>query len=306
MIVTRTPLRISLGGGGTDLPAYYTQYGGEWISAAVDKYVYVAIQKADTTSRLQVWYYNGSVLGNEILNSVLKNLNIDYPVELMSSADLPPGSGLGSSSSFTVGLVRCFVDLNPEALADKASNIEMSISSCGKQDHYAAAIGGINHYEIDKYGKVDATPIDFDYKIFNDNLILLSLNKQRRADDILYEQQKNIDQTANYLHKIRGLGALMLEALEDNDFSTYGQLMDEHWREKKKISSKMSDDTIDELYSKALASGARGGKVIGAGGGGFLLLCAPPYRHEVIKKALGLESIDFKFDFTGCRKYEIS
>jgi D-glycero-alpha-D-manno-heptose-7-phosphate kinase len=252
-----------------------------------------------------VFYHRGSVLGNKILNAVLDRLNIKGNYEVMSSADLPPGTGLGSSSSFVTGLVRCFVDSGPGELAELACKIEMGLSPVGKQDHYIAAYGGVKHFEVDKQGYVNVTDVKFNYEEFNKRLLLFDLGSQREANDILSEQQHEIDNTASYLHKIRGLGVILWESLMNNDFDSVGLIMDEHWKEKKKISARMTNNLIDNYYSKTIEAGAIGGKVIGAGGGGFLLIYAPEDKHLDIMASVGLDCVDFKFDFTGCRLYGI-
>lgn len=259
-MLIKSPLRISLGGGGTDLPAYYTRYGGAWISAAINKYAF--IEKADF---------------------------------FKTGASFPTGTGMGSSSAFFVCLAKIFrTDLDGAELAETAFQMESKVSPVGKQDHYISSLGGVVFFRINQAGEVSYEYARFDYEKFLSKLSLWFLGSRRSANVILKDQQERIDTTANYLHKIRGLGIDIYDSLIAGDFDSVGLIFDEHWKEKKKISSSMTSKDIDGYYSEALNQGALGGKVIGAGGGGFVMF----YSNKPL--FLPLDKVEFKFDFEGC------
>lgn len=320
MIVVRSPLRISLGGGGTDLPSYYQDHSGFLIAAAIDKYVYITLHQTFVEelivkySKLERVKSVGEV-EHPIIRESLKHTNISGPyLEITSMADIPAGTGLGSSGSFTTALLKALHTLkknliHPRELAEEACHIELNLLNepIGKQDQYIAAYGGITCFRFLPNGAVDAWPLKIDQEtLYNleDNLLLFFTGYSRSASDILKEQdskskEKNQDMTSN-LHFIKELGFKSKEALEKGDLHEFASLMKVHWDHKKQRSAKMSNSKIDEWYELALANGALGGKMIGAGGGGFLMFYADDkvrLRHAM--RQAGLQEIRFRFDFAG-------
>jgi len=323
MIVSRTPLRISLGGGGTDLPFYASKHGGSLITATINKYVYITassrIQKNIKLnySQTEVVERVGDVK-HPLIREALKLTEYEDSIEIHSTAEIPSGTGLGSSGAFTVGLLNALHYhrgdiVSKYKLAEDSSHIIMNIlkEPCGKQDQYASAFGSLNHLKIDKKGRVTVTPVN----ITHDNLMKLEKNLMmfytgftRSANEILGEQdekarRKSEGDIFDFYHEIKRIGEDSLKCLEEGDLDSFGKLMHAHWEHKRKVSDKMSNKDIDRWYAIALKSGALGGKIIGAGGGGFLLLYASK-NHGKIKKAMekgGLVYTPFKFDFDGSR-----
>ena len=320
MIVVRSPLRISLGGGGTDLPSYYQDHSGFLIAAAIDKYVYITLHQTFVEELILKYsklerVKSISEVEHPIIRESLKHVNISAPyLEITSMADIPAGTGLGSSGSFTTALLKALHTLrknliHPRELAEEACHIELNLLNepIGKQDQYIAAYGGITCFRFLPNGAVDAWPLKIDQEtLYNleDNLLLFFTGYSRSASDILQEQdskskEKNQDMTAN-LHFIKELGFKSKEALEKGDLHEFAALMKVHWDHKKQRSAKMSNSKIDEWYELALANGALGGKMIGAGGGGFLMFYADDkvkLRHTM--RQAGLQEIRFRFDFAG-------
>jgi len=322
MIITRSPLRISLGGGGTDLPSYYEEHTGFLIAAAIDRYVYITLH--DTfVDDLIVKYSKlervptASELEHPIIREAMAMMEISgKSMELTSMADIPAGTGLGSSGSFTTGLLRALHAwkrnlIHPSDLAAQACEIELDRlhEPIGKQDQYIAAYGGITCFKFLPGGKVEAWPLKLSEEtLYNleDNLLLFFTGYSRSASAILREQDtksKAADSSmTENLHFIKDLGYQSQAALESGDLNTFGQLMDVHWQRKKERSGGMSNPKINEWYDIALANGAVGGKVIGAGGGGFLMFYASDkakLRHAMRKE--GLQEVRFRFDFEGTK-----
>jgi D-glycero-alpha-D-manno-heptose-7-phosphate kinase len=322
MIITRSPLRVSLGGGGTDLPSYYRDHGGFLIAAAIDKYVYINIHPR---------FVDGFLLKYSRLEEASTIDEIRHPIirealhivgirarnlEITSMADIPAGTGLGSSGSFTTALLKGLHTyekklIHPHQLAEQACQVEIDIlkEPIGKQDQYIAAFGGITCFEFGKDGSVKASPLAISEEtLFNleDNLLLFFTGYSRSASSILREQddksrQADADMTRN-LHFIKDLAFSSRNALEKGDVSEFGRLMNVHWEHKKRRSADMSNNRIDEWYDCALANGALGGKLIGAGGGGFLMFYAGDktrLRHAMREQ--GLKEVRFHFDFEGTR-----
>ncbi len=322
MIITRSPLRISIGGGGTDLPSYYRDYGGFLISAAIDKYVYVtitrpfspgiylkysSIEHVDTVDQVQ----------HKIIREALRIFDHKVPqIEITTLADIPAGTGLGSSGSFTTALVKALHThhkdmLHTEEIASIACDIEINRlgEPIGKQDQYIAAYGGITCIDFNKDDSVICKPLEitsdtlFDLE---DNLLLFFTGFSRSASSILKDQKEksqenNADMLAN-LHYVKEMGYRSKAMLENGKVSDFGVLMHEHWENKKKRSGGMSNPQIDEWYELGLKNGAIGGKLVGAGGGGFLLFYAEDrnqLRHAM--KHAGLEEVRFKFDYEGTK-----
>jgi D-glycero-alpha-D-manno-heptose-7-phosphate kinase len=322
MIISRSPLRISLGGGGTDLPSYYEQHTGFLIAAAINKYVYITLHE-NFTPDLIVKYSKlervdtAAQLEHPIIREAFGLLGMDgKSLELTSMADIPAGTGLGSSGSFTTALLKALhahqKDLvHPAELAEQACDIELNRlhEPIGKQDQYIAAYGGITCFKFLPGGKVEAWPLKISEETFyslEDNLLLFFTGYSRSASAILKEQDtrsKAADSSMiENLHFIKELGSQSQQALESGNLAQFARLMDVHWQRKKQRSGNMSNPRINEWYELALANGALGGKLIGAGGGGFLMFYADDktkLRHAL--RQSGLKEVRFKFDFEGTK-----
>ena len=322
MIIARSPLRISLGGGGTDLPSYYREHEGFLIAAAIDKYVYVTINRPFNEGiylKYSEIEYVKTVdeVSHNIIREALKLENLNTPqVEISSIADLPSGTGLGSSGSFTTALLKALYayrhrHINPEELAELACSIEIDRlqEPIGKQDQYIASVGGITCFAFHKDNSVTFAPLKISRQTFHaleDNLLLFFTGFSRSASEILKDQhvksQKNDTDMLNNLHFVKEIGYLSKDALESGNTDKFGELMHQHWEHKKKRSGGMSNQNIDAWYETALKNGAIGGKVVGAGGGGFLMFMAhdaAKLRSAMTKS--GLQEVRFKFDFEGTK-----
>ena len=322
MIITRSPLRVSLGGGGTDLPSYSSQFGGSLIAGAINKYVYVSTNRP-FQPQIILKYSNIEILQNinaikhPIIREVLKSLNLKTPqIEISSLADIPAGTGLGSSGSFTTALIKALYshyrkNINPQELAALACEIEIDKlgEPVGKQDQYIASYGGIMEFIFNKDGSVTSLPLDLSMKTvhdLDDNLLLFFTGISRSASSILKDQvgKSEIQDQAmiDNLHFTKALGIKSKKALLDGDTNKFGQLLAEHWEYKKSRSAGISNDFIDEAYRIALRSGAVGGKLVGAGGGGFLMFYAKDKDYLKIEMSkLGLVEVRFQFEFEGTK-----
>jgi D-glycero-alpha-D-manno-heptose-7-phosphate kinase len=322
LIIARSPLRISLGGGGTDLPSYYREHEGFLIAAAIDKYVYVTINRPFNEGIYLKYSEIEHVktvdeVSHNIIREALKLENLNTPqVEISSIADLPSGTGLGSSGSFTTALLKALYayrhrHINPEELAELACSIEIDRlqEPIGKQDQYIASVGGITCFAFHKDNSVTFAPLKISRETFHaleDNLLLFFTGFSRSASEILKDQhvksQKNDTDMLNNLHFVKEIGYLSKDALESGNTDKFGELMHQHWEHKKKRSGGMSNQNIDTWYETALKNGAIGGKVVGAGGGGFLMFMAhdaAKLRSAMTKS--GLQEVRFKFDFEGTK-----
>jgi len=322
MIIARSPLRVTLGGGGTDLPSYYEKFEGFLIAAAIDKYVYITLH--DTFVPDLIVKYSelervpdASKLKHPILREAFGLLAIDgKSLELTSMADIPAGTGLGSSGSFTTALLKALHAhkrnlVHPSELAIQACDIELNRlkEPIGKQDQYIAAYGGITCFKFKKDGSVEAWPLKLSTETRNnleDNLLLFFTGYSRSASAILKEQDtksKSDDKSMiENLHFVKDLGVQSQAALEKGDLPEFARLMDVHWQRKKQRSGGMSNPKINEWYDLAMANGALGGKLIGAGGGGFLMFYAEEktkLRHVMTEA--GLQEVRFRFDFEGTK-----
>lgn len=305
MIISRTPLRVSFAGGGTDLPAFYNREPGAVLSTAINKYIYITTNKKfdeDIRASYSVTEIvkKRSELKHELIREGMRLLNIDGGIEIISSSDIPSsGTGLGSSSSFTVGLLNSLYAYqgryaSPERLGRESCRIEIDIlgKPIGKQDQYAAAYGGFSYIQFNPDGSVFVDPIlcKIGTKLELENrLLMLYTGITRGANDILAEQsQKTTDDSKTFetLKLMKGLADKGRLALENNNLDDFGVLLDEGWELKKRVLAKTSSPVIDDWYARAKKAGALGGKILGAGGGGFLLLYAHEDRHEAIKAAL--------------------
>ncbi|MBR5375968.1 MAG: GHMP kinase [Lachnospiraceae bacterium] len=321
MIIARSPLRISLGGGGTDLPSYYEKRGGFLISAAIDKYVYIILHRNfDGKIKLKYSDYEDAEKVEDIRHSIfratMKKLEIpdDCSLEICSMADIPAGTGLGSSSTFTTALLRALHQykgdiVGTRALAEEACDIEMNMlhEPIGKQDQYIAAFGGITCMEFNKDGHVNVYPLNLKNTAFydlEDNLMLYFTGFSRSASSILKEQdegsKKDDSSMMANLDFVKDLGYRSKDAFEKGDLREFADIMNTHWEYKKKRSGSMSNPKIDEWYEHARKNGALGGKLIGAGGGGFLMFYTE--NKTKLRQAMeqtGMEEVRFRFEMTG-------
>lgn len=322
MIITRSPLRVSLGGGGTDLPSYSSQFGGFLIAGAINKYVYVTTNRP-FQQEIVLKYSNIEILQNinsikhPIVREVLKSLNLKTPqIEISSIADIPAGTGLGSSGSFTTALIKALYshyrkNIHPQELAELACEIEIDRlgEPIGKQDQYISAYGGIMEFIFNEDGSVTSSPLDLSMKTvhdLDDNLMLFFTGISRSASSILKDQvdKSEIQNQAmiENLHFTKALGIRSKQALLDGDTNKFGLLMAEHWEYKKSRSAGISNNFIDEAYRIALRSGAVGGKLVGAGGGGFLMFYAKDKENLQIEMSrLGLVEVRFRFESEGTK-----
>jgi D-glycero-alpha-D-manno-heptose-7-phosphate kinase len=322
MIITRSPLRISLGGGGTDLPSYYREHSGFVIAAAIDRYVYITLHhtfvqeliiKYSRMERVQ----SIDEVQHPIIREALRLTEVGAPyLEITSMADIPAGTGLGSSGSFTTALLKALHALkknliHPQELAEQACHIEIEILNepVGKQDQYIAAYGGITCFRFLPNHQVEAWPLKIDTDtLYNleDNLLMFFTGYSRSASAVLQEQdskskQNDKEMIAN-LHFVKELGRESKEALEAGKLERFAELMNVHWEHKKQRSANMSNNHIDQWYQLARQNGALGGKLIGAGGGGFLIFYADDkVRLRRAMREAGLQEVRFRFDFEGTK-----
>src|SRR5579864_6374211 len=331
VLIVRSPVRISFGGGGTDLPTYYEQYGGAVLSVAINKYFYTILGKR-TDGRIQVissdlricetWKdisqmdIGGSAL--EIPLAVLKELNCDVAVDLFLASEIPPGTGLGSSASVCVNILKTLTThlqqpISKLDLAERSFHIARHIlgKQVGKQDEYAAAFGGLNFISFHPDGSTEVEPIDLNPSVLAElqrNLMLFFTGSSHHSWTILQEQESSsrthTGSAIEALHEVKALGIRMRSALQQGDIRGLGTLLHEGWQAKRRISTKISTPRIDELYNLARQNGALGGKITGAGGGGFLLLyCEPEFQDHVREAMQGQKAheMNFGFDMQGAQ-----
>jgi len=322
MIITRSPLRISLGGGGTDLPSYYVDHSGFLIAAAIDKYVYITLHQTFVEELIIKYSKMERVksvdeVQHPIIRECLRLTGVEAPhLEITSMADIPAGTGLGSSGSFTTALLKALHTLkknlvHPRDLAEQACHIEIDVlgEPVGKQDQYIAAFGGVTCFKFLPNGHVDAWPLQIDQDTLyslEDNLLLFFTGYSRSASEILKEHdeksKKSDKEMISNLHFVKDLGKESRDALESGDLHRFAELMHEHWEHKRKRSASMSNDPIDEWYEIARANGALGGKLVGAGGGGFLMFYAEDKaRLRKAMREIGLPEVRFRIDFEGTK-----
>ena len=320
MIIARSPLRVSLGGGGTDLPSYYEEHEGFLLSAAIDKYVYVTVMRPFTPgiylkySELEQ-VHSVDEVRHPIIREVLKHQNLQSPqIEIASFADIPAGTGLGSSGSFTTGLLKALYahrrqHIHARELAELACHIELDRlgEPVGKQDQYISALGGLGCFTFHRDHSVSTTPLAVSMETLHDledNLLLFFTGFSRSASSILSEQNSRSNERdaamIHNLHDIKQLGFLSRDLLENGQTLAFGELMHEHWQRKKERSTHMSNPLIDDWYNEGIRNGAVGGKLVGAGGGGFLMFLAQD-RDKLRQrmKQIGLDEVRFRFDFEG-------
>ncbi len=319
MLITRTPLRISLGGGGTDLPSYYREFGGFVISAAINKYVYIGINRTFTDDYFVKYSELERVrdvaeIRHPIIREALRAHDVGPAVEIVSLADIPGGTGLGSSGTFTVGLLRALYAFQRRhvvtgALAEEACEIEIDRlgRAVGKQDQYIAAFGGLTCFEYCQDDSVSVAALRISSDTLHDleeRLLLFFTGYSRSAHSILEDQkvrsEKGDRDMLDNLHTIAGIGRQVRVALEGGDTHAFAALMHEHWERKRTRSHTMSSSQIDRWYEVGMANGALGGKLVGAGAGGFLMLYAadPSCVRQAMARE-GLSELRFAFDHDG-------
>jgi D-glycero-alpha-D-manno-heptose-7-phosphate kinase len=324
VILARAPLRIPLAGGGTDLPSYYSRFGGFFLSAAVDKYVYVSVNRPASDDLIRLKYSLSEEvahvheLQHDLVRASLSELQLTNNIEITSMADVPAGTGMGSSGSYLVALLVALHTLKREhqskwVLAEEACRIEIDLAGhpVGKQDQYVAVWGGLNRYDISCEGKVTVTALRVPAYAVEDleRCILLFNTGQTRQSDLILSQQKVATESSNAvviesLHRTKELGMAIGQALEEGDLVRFGRLLHEHWKNKKSRSPQISDERIDRIYEVAREKGALGGKLMGAGGGGFLMLLADNASLRRVREAVGAEGVremPFRFDLEGAK-----
>ena len=331
MLIVRSPVRISFGGGGTDLPAYYEQFGGAVLSAAINKYFYTIVGKRDDgrvqiiSSDLRIFETWQDIAAMDIKGTdleipvaVVKYLQREVSVDLFLASEIPPGTGLGSSASVCVNLMKALttylhIPLSKRDLAERAFYVAHDVLGrhVGKQDEYAAAFGGLNFIEFYPDGTTQVRPLELNPAVvseFQSSLMLFFTGSAHHSWTILKEQEKSTrskDSAAvTALHHIRITAEHMRAALEKADLRTFGLLLNEAWQSKKRVSARISSSRIDQLYRVAIENGALGGKITGAGGGGFLLLfCERPHQEQVrvALQAEGVREMSFAFDYQGAQ-----
>lgn len=320
MIITRSPLRISLGGGGTDLPSYYREHGGQLIAAAIDRYVYITLHETFVEECIvkysQLERVNGvDEIQHPLIREALRLTKTPTSyLEITSMSDIPAGTGLGSSGSFATGLLLALHTMNREIvtkarLAEEACHIEIDVlgESVGKQDQYIAAYGGVTSFGFNPDGTVDVEPARIAPETLanlQDNLLMFFTGYTRSASEILKDQDsrtRELDRSMiDQLHEVKALGLESLRALEAGDLHRFAEIMHEHWTRKRARSRGMTNDRIDAWYDLARANGAIGGKLIGAGGGGFLMFYSEEktrLRHAM--RGAGLRELRVNFDRLG-------
>jgi D-glycero-alpha-D-manno-heptose-7-phosphate kinase len=323
MIITRTPFRFTLGGGGTDLPAYYEKYGGFIFAAGINKYMFININRPIVDDLIRIKYSKSETVvhrnevQHEIAREAMRMTGFENALEIASMADVPAGTGLGSSSCYAVGLLNALHTLKREyiplqQLAEEACQLEIDClkKPIGKQDQYMAAFGGLTVLSIDKEGNVQVKNPNISAATIDDlnrNLLMFYTNTSRRANDILTEQsqaaKEDKKEVVDNMHYIKEIGYKILEAVESGNISRIGLLFDKHWQFKRRISNKMSNNELEHIYQVGKENGALGGKISGAGGGGFFLFYVEDQQanFRTKMKELGLREMRYHFDFEGTK-----
>lgn len=323
MIVTRTPFRVTLGGGGTDLPSFYREHGGFVLAVAIDKYMYLNVNAPILDDLIRVRYSKAETVScleevvHPLARKALEHFGIENGVEIVSIADIPAGTGVGSSSCYLVGLMNALhaltqTPVSPEQLAEEACHIELDLlhKPIGKQDQYMAAYGGLTMLDIGKDGKVKAQylsiPVDVVEELEN-NLLLFYTGDVRDATAILSQQDdatKRKDRAVvSSLTEIKDIGMEIASAVMAGNLRHFGELMDDHWQAKKRLSTGITNPMIDAWYELSKRNGAIGGKISGAGGGGFLMLYCDGGKAQLREslRHAGLRELNFRFEFEGSK-----
>ncbi len=323
MIVTRTPFRVTLGGGGTDLPSYYEKYGGFIFSVGINKYMFVDVNRPVVDDLIRLKYSKAETverldeIQHEIAREVLRMMGVEKGIEISSIADISAGTGLGSSSCYTVGLLhalhvlkRDYVSLGDLAEEDFRVEAEVLKRPIGKQDGYMAAFGGLTVLEIEKNGKVKVRKANVSQEVaddLNNNLLIFFTGDTRSADPILTSTSSALKvdnkEVTDSMHYIKELGYEILEAVESGNITEVGRLFDAHWQHKKKLAGGITNEKFDKIYENAKQNGALGGKISGAGGGGFFTFYIEDNKKKFREamRGLGLREMSYRFDFEGSK-----
>jgi D-glycero-alpha-D-manno-heptose-7-phosphate kinase len=318
LIIVQTPLRISLFGGGTDFPSFFMEEGGCVLSSAIDKFIFVTV-KERFDRKLRIGYTQTEMVDDvdqiqhELIRESLRLTGITYGVEVTTMGDIPSeGSGLGSSSTVTVGSLHAMYAymgeiVSAERLAREACAIEIETlkKPIGIQDQYIAAYGGLRFFEFQPDGevKIEKVKISPDaQRVLNDSILLFFTGVSRRADTVLNEQKNNIKDRISELREIKQMAYQARQDIITGNFDSFGKLMDQSWELKKRLAGRISNGSINEMYESARRAGAIGGKITGAGGGGFLLLYVPYERQNAVRQALhGLQELPFRIEADGTK-----
>jgi D-glycero-alpha-D-manno-heptose-7-phosphate kinase len=323
MIITRTPFRMTLGGGGTDLPSFYREHGGYILAVAIDKYMFLNVNAPIVDDKIRVRYTNSEMVDHvddvkhTLAREALRYFGINSGIEIVSIADIPAGTGLGSSSSYLVGLLNALHVLlqdqaTPQKLAEEACHIEMEVlkKPIGKQDQYMAAFGGLTALDIRPDGRVSVTRLGLDVDLLESlehNILMFFTNEMRDATTILKKQDEATRTkdpiVVRSLREIKDIGLEIGDSISKGNLRRFGELLDVHWQSKKRLSEGISTPQIDAWYELAKQNGAVGGKISGAGGGGFLMLYCEENKARLreVMRAAGLRELKFRFDFEGSK-----
>jgi D-glycero-alpha-D-manno-heptose-7-phosphate kinase len=318
MIISQSPYRVSFAGGGTDLPAFYRHEPGAVLSTAIDHYIYVHVHKRFEPN-IRVAYSQTEIAGSvdkiqhELVREAMKLVGIAEPLEITTIGDVPAGTGMGSSSTLTVGLLHAMYAyrgrmVSQERLAKEACRIEIDIlgKPIGRQDQYATAFGGVNFIRFNPDDTVDVEPVPCSAETLNElerHMLLIYTDTTRSADEILRHQSRSTAEKMAVLRRMRELAEVMRTTFTGlGNLQEFARILNEGWELKRSLGSGVTTGQIDDLYDQARRAGAEGGKLLGAGGGGFLLLIAPPSRHHAIREALGRpRELPFRFARHGSR-----
>ena len=323
MIITRTPFRMTLGGGGTDLPSFYREHGGYILAVAIDKYMFLNVNAPIVDDKIRVRYTNSEMVDHvdevkhTLAREALRHFGVTSGIEIVSIADVPAGTGLGSSSSYLVGLLNALHTLlqdqaTPQKLAEEAFHIELEVlkKPIGKQDQYMAAFGGLTALDIKPDGRVCVTRLGLDVDLVESlehNILMFYTNEMRDATAILKRQDEATrakDRTVvKSLREIKDIGLEISDAISKGNLRRFGELLEVHWQSKKRLSEGISNPQIDAWYELARQNGAIGGKISGAGGGGFLMLYCEENKTRLreVMRGAGLRELKFRFDFEGSK-----
>lgn len=323
MIITRTPFRLTLGGGGTDLPSFYREHGGFILAVGIDKYMYLAVNTPIVDDKIRVRYSQSELVDNvdqvdhTLAREALRHFDLTTGIEIVSIADIPAGTGLGSSSCYMVGLLNALHALmqsqaTPWQLAEEACHIELDVlgKPIGKQDQYMAAFGGLTMLEISTDGVVRAMPLALSVDLveaLENNLLLFFTGETRNATAILQQQDQGTRRrdavVVSSLREIKDIGMEIRDSIVQGDLRRFGELLDVHWQSKKRLSSGVTNPQIDAWYELAKLHGAVGGKISGAGGGGFLMLYCEERKAELREamRRAGLRELHFRLEFEGSK-----
>ncbi len=320
MIITRTPFRISFVGGGSDMETFYSRHQGAVLSTSIDKYMYISSHKFFFPDQIRIKYSQTETVGSvdelkhPILRETLRKLEIPGGTEISSIADIPAGTGMGSSSAFTVGLLHNLYAvkrqyISHEQIAREACEIEIDIlgEPIGKQDQYAAAFGGLNTILFHTDGSVTVEPLHIKNEIYDtlqENLVMFYIGNQRKASDILSEQKKNASagEKFNVLKSMVSLVSDLRDCLYNEDLDDFGPILHENWILKQKLASQISNNEVEQIYLAGLAGGATGGKLLGAGGGGFMLFyCEKKKQRKLTEMLKGRRNFPFAFERDGSK-----